>query len=194
MTEPRRENASDSDTLNGDDDPSAEKKDEDSPEWDEGFVSVPVSPVPAHLRYPDKPSYSPPPLRPALKKMNTEDLEEGGVPHKRGVVGNLMSLYGLSGRKADRDDLTLSRDATTVPDSAQPGTFRPRAHRMDPSASTIGLADPLPLDPDHPFVTGVKRNTKGRGLTEKVMHRTSSRGTKSVTYHVASEFAPFRGE
>jgi hypothetical protein len=180
---PKRDDVSDSDTLNGDDQ-SSSGKDQDLPAWKEGFDSVPVSPVPAHPRRP-QPVLTATPLRPALKQVNTEELEEGGVPHKRGVVDNLMSLYGISRRNADRDDLTLSRDGTTVP---EPETLRPRPRRLDSTASAMGLNEDRPLDPDQPLVTGVKRNTKGKGFAQRVMHRNTSRGPASVLYHVASMF------
>jgi hypothetical protein len=174
----KKEDVSDSDTLNGDDESSGKGKDEDLPAWKEDFVSPPV---PAHLRRPE-PVRTATPLRPALKQMNTEELEEGGLPHKRGVVDNLMSLYGMSRRKADPDDLTLSRDGTVI---HEPETWRPRLRRIDSTASAMSN----PLDPDHPLLTGVKRNTKGRGFAERIMHRTPSRGGATVVYHVASTFA-----
>lgn len=173
----RKDGASDEDTLNGDGDSPAKDKDY--------FVAHPTSPPAAHMRH-NEMMRSPNVLRPVLKHTNTQDLEEGGVPHRRGMVENLMSLYGLSKRKADRDDLTLSRDGTSLPEAAQPERLRPRMQRTDSTASALGLTEPRPLDPDHPLITGVKRNTKGKGVAERIMHRHTSRGPKHVVYHVAS--------
>lgn len=117
------------------------------------YDKEPSVPPLAYLRRGDE-TIRPTPLRPALKP-NSSHLEEGGIRAQRGFLSNLMSIYGISKHRADYDDLTLSR-ATTMEAAAA------RGNRMDSMASEMGYSERKPLDPDHPDVTGVKKNTKSR--------------------------------
>ncbi|KAG8760274.1 hypothetical protein FRC14_003572 [Serendipita sp. 396] len=144
----------------------------------------PALPPPVHLRNDDATVRSTPPLRPALKKTNT-NLEEGGIPARHGIMHNLMSLYGLSTRSADHDDMTL----TPAPSSMNQSEMRLRQtcdRKIDDTLSSLGVNESKPLDPDHPFVTGVKKNTRGQALWDTQMKKTGSRGSR-ITYHVATK-------
>jgi hypothetical protein len=143
-----------------------------------GFFRLP-SPPSAHLRQDEVTIRSTGSLRPVLKRTPTS-VEEGGIRAKRGVFQNLMSLYGLSKRPADPDDLTLSRVTTATPTE---NTLRARtSHFMDSPISAGGQMEPKPLDPDHPALTGVKSNSRSR----KNWEQRNSLGGKIVTYHIAS--------
>lgn len=138
-------------------------------------LKAPSVPPLAYVRQGGETMRSFTPLRPALKQTAT-GLEEGGVPARRGIMANLMSLYGISRRKADYDDLTLSRATTTEAVAAV------RNRRMDSMYSEMGHSDPKPLDPDHPSVTGVKKNTKGLRPGDKTKHH-----GRRITNHVAGK-------
>lgn len=147
--------------------------DENDRKRDIDDLKAPSVPPLAYLRQGDETIRPVAPLRPALKQTAT-GLEEGGVPARRGIMANLMSLYGISRRKADYDDLTLSRATTTEAAATL------RNYRMNSTYSETGQSDPKPLDPDHPSVTGVKKNTKGFQPGDKTKHH-----GRRITDHVA---------
>ncbi|KAG8834067.1 hypothetical protein FRC17_009630 [Serendipita sp. 399] len=145
----------------------------------------PALPPAAYLRSEEASIRSTPPLRPALKKTHTTNLEEGGVPARHGTMHNLMSLYGLSRRNADHDEMTL----TPSPSSMAPSDMRLRQNcerKIDDALSSLGVTEPKPLDPDHPFVTGVKKNTRGQALWDSQMRKADSRSSR-IMYHVATK-------
>lgn len=139
-----------------------------------------VAPLPSAHARPNERSYAKPTLRPSLKRTQTT-LEEGGVPASRGIVENLISLYGLSKRQPDHDPMTISRG----PSADDPGRtgLRSRGMRSDETLPP-DVAEPRPLDPDHPLVTGIKKNTRTRPTWQ--MNRTRSRDSRHIVKHIAT--------